>query len=163
MPPPAPTDRAPLDYGGVPPDYRESAPPDYRESAPPDYRATIPPDYYAVEPAPLTGAYANPLAQEEGWPKELRITAGSTSVRAFEEPLRHAAAVARTMLIGAAADRWDIDAAECETADGFVLNGARTFTFGELAEEAADRIAPDNPPLRQTTKGRLIGQPLQPV
>ena len=115
----------------------------------------------AVEPAPLTGAYANPLAKEECWPKELRITAGSTSVRAFEEPLRHAAAVARTMLIGAAADRWDIDAAECETADGFVLNGARTFTFGELAEEAADRSAPDNPPLRQTTRGRLIGQALQ--
>ena len=114
----------------------------------------------AVEPAPLTADYANPLTKQEGWPKGVRITAASTSVRAFEQPLRHAAAVARAMLIGAAADRWDISPSECETADGFVLDGARTFTFGELAEEAADRSAPDNPPLRQSTMGRLIGQPL---
>ena len=34
---------------------------------------------------------------------------------------------------------------ECETADGFVINGARTFTFGELAEEAADRTPAAQP------------------
>src|SRR5207248_685668 len=56
----------------------------------------------AVEPAPLTGAYANRLATEQGWPKDIRITADSTSVRAFEQPLREAAAVARMMLVGAA-------------------------------------------------------------
>ena len=114
----------------------------------------------AVEPAPLTKAYANPLAKDEGWPEGLRITAASTSVRAFEQPLRHAAAVARAMLVGAAADRWTVDPSECQTADGFVLNGGRSFTFGELAEEAAERTPPRNPPLRQETKGRLIGQPL---
>jgi isoquinoline 1-oxidoreductase beta subunit len=115
----------------------------------------------AVEPAPLTKAYANPLAKEEGWPKDILITAGATSVRAFEQPLREAAAVARTMLVGAAADRWNVDAKDCDTADGFVINGGRTFTFGELAEEAADRTPPRNAPLRTTTKGRLTGQPLQ--
>src|SRR3954452_21100701 len=52
----------------------------------------------AVEPAPLTGAYANPLAKDEAWPKNARITAGATSVRGFERPLREAAAVARMML-----------------------------------------------------------------
>jgi isoquinoline 1-oxidoreductase beta subunit len=114
----------------------------------------------AIEPAPLARAYANPMAKEEGWPAHSRITAESSSIRAFEPVLRHAAAVARTMLVGAAADRWDIDPAECETADGFVMNRGRTFTFGELAEEAADRSPPSNPPLRQSIKGRLIGQPL---
>jgi len=114
----------------------------------------------AVEPAPLTSAYANPLAKAEGWPKGARITAGSTSVRAFEPVLRHAAAVAREMLVGAAADRWTIDPKDCETADGFVMNRGRTFTFGELAEEAADRAAPLSPSLRQGAKGRLIGQAL---
>ena len=114
-----------------------------------------------VEPAPLTGHYANPLAEANGWPEDIRITAGSTSVAAFEQPLRHAAAVARTMLVGAAADRWNIDAAECEAADGLVINGARTFTFGELAEEAATRSPPGNPPLRQTAGKRLLGQPLR--
>jgi isoquinoline 1-oxidoreductase subunit beta len=115
----------------------------------------------AVEPAPVGKAYANALAEEEGWPDGLRITANSTSVRAFEQPLREAAATARAMLVGAAADRWNISASECDTADGFVINGVRTFTFGELAEEAADRSPPRSVQLRASSKGRLIGQPLQ--
>jgi isoquinoline 1-oxidoreductase beta subunit len=65
------------------------------------------------------------------------------------------------MLIGAAADRWDVDADQCETADGFVINGGRTFSFGELAEEAADRTPPLRPPRRATTKERLLGEALQ--
>lgn len=114
-----------------------------------------------VEPAPFAPVYANPLAEEEGWPKDMRITAGATSVRAFEQPLREAAAVAREMLVGAAADRWNASPSECETADGYVISGSRTFTFGELAEEAADRTPPRRPTLRQSTRGRLMGQPLQ--
>jgi len=117
-------------------------------------------DTIAVEPAPLTKDYANPLADEAGWPRDSRITADSTSVRAYEPELRHAAAVAREMLVGAAADRWTVDPAQCETGDGYVINGGRTFTFGELAEEAADRTPLRNPSLRKTPKGRLIGQPL---
>ena len=91
----------------------------------------------------------------------MRITADSTSVRAFREPMREAAATARAMLVGAAADRWNIDPSECDTADGLVIDGVKTFTFAELAEEAADRSPPRNPPPRQTANGRLIGQPLQ--
>jgi isoquinoline 1-oxidoreductase beta subunit len=125
----------------------------------------------AVEPAPLASAYANALAGEEGWLDgigrlrrfslaPMRITAGSTSIRAFEQPLRHAGAVARAMLIAAAAERWDVPVGECDTADGFVLNKARTFTFAELAEEAAGQSPPSNPPLRTSSKRRLAGQPL---
>ncbi|MFL6728885.1 MAG: molybdopterin cofactor-binding domain-containing protein [Sphingomicrobium sp.] len=115
----------------------------------------------AVEPAPLTPAYANPLAEDQGWPDDLRITAGSTSVRAYERKLREAAAVARAMLVGAAADRWNAPAADGDTADGFVINGVRTFTFAELAEEAAERSAPGSPALRAPGKSRLTGQTLQ--
>lgn len=131
-------------------------------------------DSIAVEPAPLTSAYANALAGQEGWldgfgwfrayrvadDGRMRITAGSTSVRSFEQPLRKAAAIARTMLIGAAADRWTVNPEDCDTGDGFVMNRGRTFTFGELAEEAADRTPPLSAALKQTTEGRLIGQPL---
>jgi isoquinoline 1-oxidoreductase beta subunit len=115
----------------------------------------------AVEPAPVAKTYANRSAEEEGWPKGIRITANSTSVRAFEQPLREAAATARAMLIGAAADRWQVDPASCDTADGFVISGVRTVTFGELAEEAADRTPPARPQLRTGGKSRLMGQPLQ--
>jgi isoquinoline 1-oxidoreductase beta subunit len=118
-------------------------------------------DTIAVEPAPLDPTYANPLADEEDWPKHIRITAAATSVRAFEQPLREAAAVARAMLVGAAADRWNVSPSECDTADGFVIHGVRTFTFGELAEEAAERSPPRRPQLRPAAKSRLMGQPLQ--
>jgi isoquinoline 1-oxidoreductase beta subunit len=126
-----------------------------------------------VEPAPLTNEYGNPLAARAGWLDgvgllrthelehggEMRITADSTSVRAFAQPLREAAAVAREMLVGAAADRWNVSPRDCETGDGFVINGVRTFTFGELAEEAADRSPPGSPELRTTKRERLAGQP----
>ena len=115
----------------------------------------------AVEPAPLAAGYGNPLAKDEGWPEGIRITAGSTSVRAFEQPLREAAATARALLVGAAADRWNIDPSECDTADGFVINGVRTFTFGELAEEAASRAPPRKPPLRGPSGSRQAGRALQ--
>jgi isoquinoline 1-oxidoreductase beta subunit len=128
----------------------------------------------AVEPAPLTASYGNALAGQEGWldgvgmmrrrrignDGRMRVTAGSTSVRAFEEPLRAAAAVARAMLVGAAADRWNADPEECETGDGFVMNRGRTFTFGELAEEAAERSPPGKTGPRRGARGRLIGKPL---
>ena len=46
---------------------------------------------------------------------------------------------ARTMLIAAAAQKWDVDASECHAADGKVVHAAskRTATFGSLAEAAA--------------------------
>ncbi len=64
------------------------------------------------------------------------------------------------MLVGAAADRWGVSPGNCETGDGFVMNGGRTFTFGELAEEAAERSPPLRPALRNGDKGRLVGQSL---
>ena len=118
-------------------------------------------DTIAVEPAPLTTSYANRLAEDEGWPGDIRITAGSTSVRAYEQPLREAAATARAMLIGVAADRLNLTAEECDTAEGMVICGPRTFTFGELAEEAASRSPPRSPTLRTSGKARLVGQSLQ--
>ncbi|MBA3511961.1 molybdopterin cofactor-binding domain-containing protein, partial [Sphingomonas sp.] len=124
----------------------------------------------AVEPAPLAPAYANPLAAEEGWLdgigrlrrfslEPMRITAGSTSVRAFDQPLREAGATARAMLIAAAAERWDVDTEECDTVDGFVLHRAKTFAFAELAEEAAARNPPSSP-RRRSSGARLSGKPL---
>ena len=105
----------------------------------------------AVEPAPLDPVYANSLAEDEGWSsKPLRITAGSTSVRAFEQPLRDAGAMARALLIAAAADRWNVDAGECDTADGLVLHQGKTLTFAELAEDAAGYRTPSSPPRRSS-------------
>lgn len=128
----------------------------------------------AVEPAPLTGAYGNALAGAEGWlapfgrlrahriagDGRMRMTAVSTSVRAFAGPLREAAAIARDMLVAAAAGRWNVDPGACVTADGFVMNAGRSFTFGELAEEAADQSPPRRAALRSDRRSRLAGRSL---
>ena len=56
-----------------------------------------------VEQAPPSDKlYTNPLVG-------FQVTGGSTSIRAFYKPLREAGAIARTMLIAAAAETWGVD------------------------------------------------------
>ena len=106
----------------------------------------------AVEPAPAAAVYANASSNR-------RVTAGATSVRAYEQPLRQAGAMARDLLVRVAAGRWDVDPSQCDSADGFVIHGARRLGFGELAEAAAG-LEPGKPSLRRPGSGRLAGQPL---
>ena len=125
-------------------------------------------DHMAVEPAPSSPLYVNRLIDVAGlkpWTARetrdrLRITAGSTSIRAFETPLRTAAATARAMLIAVAADRWNVPAAECDAEGGAVTHEGRSLAFGKLAADAASRHAPDDLTLRPAGSGRLAGQPL---
>lgn len=135
----------------------------------------------AVEPAPLSPIYANRLLAEEatdsGLPSAfqglgrwaareyatrsaLMITGGSTSVRAFEAPLREAGSGARALLSMAAAERWGADWQELDTYDGFVWNGPERIPFSELAEAAAAYDLPDNLPVRGGMEHRLTGQAL---
>jgi len=123
-----------------------------------------------VEAAPVGGRYANPLGLDEllegmfaRAPRFLRaraaeaspllLTAGSTSVRAFEERVREAAAAARAMLVSVAADRWGADAADCRTERGFVVAGDRRLRFGELAADAAALDPPRPAPVRGPVRG----------
>ena len=131
----------------------------------------------AVEPAPLNPLYANPFGAEElfegqddgvlkSWRDAhavrigLMLTAGSSSVRAFEEPLRAAGAAARVLLCKAAAKRWKVDWQACGTAGGFVVHGKDRLRFAELAGEAVGGSVPDPLPLRGDTANRLYGQSL---
>ena len=52
-----------------------------------------------------------------------QATGGSTSIRAFWTPLRQAGAVARTMLIAAAAQQWKVDPATLTAQHGAVTDG----------------------------------------
>ena len=127
-----------------------------------------------VEAAPVNPLYANPLAARELWGDLLparigeevaqrsawMLTAGSTSVRMFEAPLREAGATARALLMKAAAARWTVDWRACDTAAGFVTHGKDRLRFAELAEEAAGKTAPDPLPYREGRENRLTGQSL---
>jgi isoquinoline 1-oxidoreductase beta subunit len=113
----------------------------------------------AVEPAPHGAAYANPLIAHD-YDVTTRITAGSSSIRAFEQPLREAAAIARAMLCAAAADRWSVSAAECDTEGGFVVHEGKRVGFGEVAADAASHKPPETAQLRPQGSGKLAGEPL---
>ncbi len=85
---------------------------------------------------PSDKLYANPLLG-------FQVTGGSTSVPAFWEPLRHAGAVARVMLINAAANDWGVDPASCHAEKGEVINPAtgaeaEIWRAGRCGGEAAD-------------------------
>ena len=85
---------------------------------------------------------------------------GSTSVRAFEEPMREAAAVARSMLVGAAADRWNVDPARLRDCRR-LRHQPRPDVHLRRACRGSRRPHRRRPSRRsQITKGRLIGQPL---
>src|SRR5690242_1135083 len=88
------------------------------------------------------------------------LTGGSSSVRAFEAPLREAGATARAMLCMAAAARWGADWEELDARAGFVWRGNDRIPFAELAETAVSHSPPDPVPLRETVDNRLAGQPL---
>ncbi len=90
-----------------------------------------------------------------------QATGGSSSVRAFYQPLRRAGAAARTMLIAAAGQAWGVDPASCQAARGVVTHGAtgRTLTYGALADRAAKLPVPADVPLKSPKEFKLIGTP----
>jgi isoquinoline 1-oxidoreductase beta subunit len=113
----------------------------------------------AVEPAPQGAAYANGLIALE-YDVTTRITAQSSSIRAFEQPLREAAAVARAMLCEVAADRWGVRAAECDAEGGFIIHEGKRLAFGDVSADAAGLKPPDRPQLRPQGAGKLAGEAL---
>ncbi len=85
---------------------------------------------------------------------------GSASIRSSWEPLRKAGAMAREMLITAAAQRWNVDRAKCRAEASAVINsdtGLR-LSYGSLADDAAKIAAPANVTLKDPKQFRLIGK-----
>ena len=84
---------------------------------------------------------------------------GSMSIRTLWNPLRRTGATARAMLIHAAAQRWGVDASQCRTENGFVLQistNAR-LSYGNLAQDASNLPVPANVPLKDPKQFKLIG------
>src|SRR5262245_13485103 len=98
--------------------------------------------------------YANPIFGDQE-------TGGSTSVRAFYEPLRRAGATARTMLVAAAAETWSVDTASCRARSGVVTHmpTGRKLSYGALAERAAKLPVPAQVALKDPKDFKLIGKP----
>jgi isoquinoline 1-oxidoreductase beta subunit len=98
--------------------------------------------------------YANPLLG-------VQATGNSNAIRGAWQPLRQAGATARTMLVAAAAKRWNVDPATCRAQHGEVLHPTtgRRSTYGELAADAASIPIPDKAALKEPKDFKLIGTP----
>jgi isoquinoline 1-oxidoreductase beta subunit len=89
----------------------------------------------------------------------IMFTGGSTSVKDAWEPMREAGAVARAMLVAAAAAEWRVAAAECSTDAGFVIHrSGRRASYASLAAKAGGvGIEPGRVRLKQPNDFKLIG------
>jgi isoquinoline 1-oxidoreductase subunit beta len=101
--------------------------------------------------------YGNPLLGG------IQATGNSNAVRASWQPLRQAGATARTMLVSAAAKRWNVDPASCRAEKGEVIHVAsgRRLKYGALVADAAKLPlpAPESVTLKRVGEFKLIGTP----
>ena len=96
--------------------------------------------------------YANPLLG-------VQVTGNSNAIRGAWQPLRQAGAVARTMLVLAAAKGWNVDPVTCRAQRGEVLHvpTTRRLTYGELVADAAQMPIPNNVVLKRPEDFKIIG------
>src|SRR3982751_5258491 len=87
-----------------------------------------------VEHAPAAPVYAHPAFG-------MQMTGGSTSTWSEFDRYRTAGAMARAMLVRAAADQWKTDPKKLTTANGVVTDGRRKLSYGDLAV-AAQALSP---------------------
>ena len=112
-------------------------------------------DQVRLEHAPPNAKlYANPLLGEQA-------TGNSNAIRGAWKPLREAGATARTMLVAAAAKRWNVDPTSCRAQGGEVLHvpTGRRIEYGALAADAARMPVPTNVALKERKDFKLIGTP----
>jgi isoquinoline 1-oxidoreductase beta subunit len=109
------------------------------------------------ELAPAGEVYKDPVLG-------IQMIGGSCSVLDSFQQYRELGARTRSMLIGAAADRWGVRADECRADKSVVYGpGNRSARYSELAESAARRPVPATVQLKNPSQFRLIGTPVRRI
>ncbi|MGD8206902.1 MAG: molybdopterin-dependent oxidoreductase [Thiohalocapsa sp.] len=90
-------------------------------------------------------------------------TGGSRGIRDSHLYVRKGGAVARQMLVAAAADAWGAPEEECRAEDSVIthLPTGRTTSYGKVANAAAERWPPEHVVLKDPEDWKLIGQPVK--
>jgi isoquinoline 1-oxidoreductase beta subunit len=104
-----------------------------------------------VKMALAADAFKDPL-----W--HVQVTGGSSSFRNRWDLIRGAGAVARKMLIEAAASRWKIDPAQCKAISGKVIHpGGKSLSYGELVADARKLKVPENVQPKDPENYKIMG------
>ncbi|MCV3207371.1 molybdopterin-dependent oxidoreductase [Mesorhizobium sp. YC-39] len=111
----------------------------------------------------VTTEYPSPaqnLARDRVWGNF--STGGSRGIRESHEYVRIGGAVAREMLIAAAAAEWGVPASECTATMGVVTHAVsdRAAFYGQLAAAAARMTPPANVTLKDPKDWTIAGKPL---
>ena len=106
-------------------------------------------------------------ARDMGAPDIGQREGGSTAIPQNYTPMRNVGATARTMMIAAAAKKWNVSAAELTTGSGVVTHAAskRTATYASLGEMAMSMPVPalSSVKLKDPKDFKIIGQRLPGV
>jgi isoquinoline 1-oxidoreductase beta subunit len=140
---------------------------------------------FKVDPGPPSAAYFNGVVMAEGFPIAatsdsfmartgrgaagvmgkllgVQLTGGSSTVADAFDKLRVAGAVARQMLLAAAAQQTGVAVAELKTVDGHVLTpDGKRIPYTALAAAAGKLKAPSEVTLKPASEWRLLGKPMQ--
>lgn len=112
----------------------------------------------------VTFEYPTPgqnLARKQVW--GTMFTAGSRGIRESQELVRNGGAVARQMLLQAAANGWNVPVSECSAVNGVIAHksSGRTTTFGKVAEAAGKLEPPKDVQLKDPKDWKIAGRPLK--
>ena len=106
-----------------------------------------------------------PAAHELKYHWGAMSTGGSRGTRDSQQYLREAGAMARIMLVEAAAKDWNVPTSECTAAAGVVTHGptGRKATYGNLAAAAARLPPPIKVALKDPKTWKLCGKPVRHI
>ncbi|MGB5466956.1 MAG: molybdopterin cofactor-binding domain-containing protein [Sedimenticolaceae bacterium] len=90
-------------------------------------------------------------------------TGGSQGIRGSHQYVREGGALARVLLVEAAAEAWGVPMEECTAADSVITHRptGRTARYGEVAAAAARLVPPLQVELKDPQDWRLVGKPLK--
>ena len=102
------------------------------------------------EHAPAAPVYAHPAFG-------VQMTGGSSATWSEFERYRTVGAMAKDMLVRAAAARWKVAPASCQVANGVITSGKNQLSFGKLAQAAMALPPPKAVKLKDPKDWKLIG------
>ena len=90
-------------------------------------------------------------------------TGGSRGIRESNDYVRKGGAIARMMLVQAAAEQWQVPVSECAVALGVITHkpSGRRITYGKIANAASQLTPPTEVTLKEPSAWTLAGKPMK--